>query len=76
MRTKAGNSSITHRPSESNVGKSTTEFPNSATCVLVGYPPICESSGSSEKLVEELGGHKTPVMPSSARMGEQTACRV
>jgi hypothetical protein len=73
MRMKAGNSRTTHRPSESRVAISRG---HSASCIGVGYPPICWSLGRSQKLVEEFGGVRIPVMPSSARIGAQIELRV
>jgi hypothetical protein len=64
---------MTQRPSESRVDASRLQ---SESWLSVGYPPICWSFGRSKKLVAELGGVKTPVMPSSARMGAQTSLRV
>jgi hypothetical protein len=73
MSTKAGNSSTTQRPSESRVAASRDV---SESWLRVGYPPICWSSGRSKKLVDEFGGVRTPVIPSSARIGAQTELRV
>jgi hypothetical protein len=46
------------------------------SCSAVGYPPICCSFGRSQNDTAEFGGQRTPVMPSSARMGAHVALRV
>jgi hypothetical protein len=95
MRTKAGNSRITQRPSESRVdasilpsglvlesscsssGSISSDSPASReSCSDVGYPPICCSFGRSQNDIAEFGGQRTPVIPSSARMGAHVALRV